>query len=307
MRSSSLYKFLKPPRGFRLTKSGKIFFAFLFSIIVIAMATGNNLLYLILAVLLGFMIISGIESEMNLRHLEINRVLPAEIYAGAPASIGYLLRNMKNRSERLIIRDKAILKVDHLTKQHTELINVDITFPRRGKASLGDIMIATTFPYGLFEKSITFDRDHEIFIFPRPLFYQPVLALGVRDTGGGTAKDSISHVRPYVPGDPLSSIVWKKQHQGLRSRVLEGGSGITGIVVLQPGSDIEMKLSRACFVITELYRTCRPFGLVLNGKFSGVEYTRAHKIKILEQLSITDGISKPDLETLPKDAQIIYI
>jgi hypothetical protein len=307
MRLSSLYKILKPPRGFRLTKSGKIFFGFLFSIIIIAMATGNNLLYLILAVLLAFMIVSGIESEMNLRHIEIARIIPSEIYSGTPASIGYLLRNERNRSERLILRDISMVKVDHIAKQQAELLHADITFPRRGRASLGSISIATTFPYGLFEKSITFDCEQEILVFPKPISYRPILASGAHDSGGGMARDSISHVRPYVPGDPLSSIVWKKQRQGLISRVLEGGSGMGGIVVLLPGPDLEQKLSKACFVINELFRACRPFGLVMNSYFSGIAYTRPHKIKILEQLSAAGDIKSPNIDYLSNDAQIIYI
>ncbi len=307
MRLSSLYKILKPPRGFRLTKSGKIFFGFLFCIIVIAMATGNNLLYLILAVLLGFMIISGIESEMNLRHIEIARVIPAEVYAGTPASMGYLLRNQRNHSERLIIRDAAAVRIDLLRKQQTELLHADMTFPKRGKTSLKSITISTTFPYGLFEKSITFESEQEIHVFPRPLYFQSSPAIGSHDSGGGTARDSISHVRPYAPGDPLSSIVWKKQHQGLVSRVLEGGSGMGGIVVLLPGPDLEQKVSRACFVINELYRTRRPFGLLLNGLFTGIAYTREHKIKILVELSVVGQIKRSGMESITGDAQVIYI
>ena len=111
MRLSSLYNYLKPPRGFKLTKAGKIFFVFLFGIIVISMATGNNLLYLMLAGILAFMIVSGIESELNLRYLELDRVLPAEIYAGRSARIGYLLRNKRNSSERLILKDISQIKI----------------------------------------------------------------------------------------------------------------------------------------------------------------------------------------------------
>jgi len=307
MRLKSLYRMLKPPRGFRLTKSGKIFFGFLFSIIVIAMATGNNLLYLILAVLLAFMIVSGIESEMNLRHIGIERVMPAEIYAGAPARIGYILRNERNKCERLILKDVSTVKIDRIAKQQTELVHTDITFPQRGSVSLGSMVIATTFPYGLFEKSITFESTQKMLVFPKPLTCRIEPVSGLRDSGAGSARDSISHVRPYVPGDPLSSIVWKKHRQGLISRVLEGGSGMGGIVVLLPGGDLEQKLSRACFAINELYRTCRPFGLVLNGYTSGVTCTRSHKLEILEQLAVAQDLKQPEMNSIPNDAQIIYI
>ncbi|HQG32452.1 MAG TPA: hypothetical protein PLA83_11045, partial [Deltaproteobacteria bacterium] len=81
MKYPSLFEYLKSPRGFGLTKSGKIFFVFLLAIILSAMGTGNNLLFLILACLLSFMIVSGIESEWNIRHLDVERAPPLEIYA----------------------------------------------------------------------------------------------------------------------------------------------------------------------------------------------------------------------------------
>ena len=104
MRWKSLFKYLKPPRGFHLTKAGKIFFIFLLAIIVVAMMTGNNLLFLILACMLSFMIVSGIESERNIRYLEIARILPAEIFAKRPARVHYTVRNTKITSGRLVTR-----------------------------------------------------------------------------------------------------------------------------------------------------------------------------------------------------------
>jgi len=62
-----LKRILKPPRGFRLTKAGKVFFAFLVCLIFVSLSTGNNLLYLVLAAMLGFMVVSGVQSELNLR------------------------------------------------------------------------------------------------------------------------------------------------------------------------------------------------------------------------------------------------
>ena len=307
MRLSSLYNYLKPPRGFKLTKAGKIFFVFLFGIIVISMATGNNLLYLMLAGILAFMIVSGIESELNLRYLELDRVLPAEIYAGRSARIGYLLRNKRNRSERLILKDISQIKIPRLQRQQTELLHADLTFPKRGRVHLGTIVIATTYPYGLFEKSISFSLDQDILVFPEPLAFNPSLTFGAHDTGGGKMRDSVSHVRPYVPGDPLSAVVWKKQNLGLISRVFEGGSGMSGVVVLMPGIDVEQKFSWAAYIISELHRMGRPFGLALNGYYSEIAFSRIHKIRILEQLAMAENILKPIFEATKIDAQIIYI
>jgi uncharacterized protein (DUF58 family) len=307
MRSNSLFKLLKPPRGFRLTKAGRIFFAFLICLIIIALATGNNLLYLILAGMMSFMIVSGIESELNLRYLELERVLPAEIYAGIAVRIGYLVRNQRNNSSRLLLSDVSRIKIERISREETDSVHSEVTFARRGYATLGRVVISTTYPYGLFEKSISFPLEDRALVFPEPRPFEPVYSSGQRDTGTGKAKDSISHVRSYLPGDPLSSIVWKKQNQGLVSRVFEGGAGMAGLLVLNPGLDMEMKLSCASYVISELHRTGRPFGLVINRYFSGIALSRPHKIKIMEQLALAEEIGQPVLESIPNDSQIIYI
>lgn len=307
MRLISLFNYLKPPRGFKLTKAGKIFFFFLVCLIVISLATGNNLLYLMLAGMLAFMIVSGIESEMNLRHLELDRVLPAEIHAQTPARIGYLVRNPRNRSSRLVLSDHSRIKITELHRQENQLLHMDATFPARGIAALGDIVVSTTYPYGLFEKSITFSAAGEVIVFPRPLIFATPPVSGVQDSGGGKAHDSISHVRPYAPGDPLSTVVWKKQHLGLVSRVMEGGSGMNGVVVLLPGADMETKLSHAAYVIAELHRMGRPFGLLLNNHYSGIALSREHKIRMLTSLALANTIRQPSIETLPDDAHTIYI
>jgi hypothetical protein len=306
MRLKRLFKIFKPPRGFRLTKQGKIFFVFLFAIIVISMLTGNNLLFLILAFMLSFMIVSGIESERNIRYLEIERVFPAEIYAKSPSRIGYYMRNTKKASDRLKIHDRDILKVPYLPKGPGEILYNDCSFEKRGSVRLGSLTVSTTFPYGLFEKSITFELDDEAIVFPEPLPLLSATSTGVEDMGKGRGSDSISHVRAYVPGDPGSIIVWKKMHLGLLSRVVEGGSGMKGIIMLMPGGDLENKLSEAAFLVNEFFKAGSQFGLVVNRYFSGLGNSRNHKIGILQELARVESIGEPVKEAYG-EAKIIYL
>ncbi|MGC9323239.1 MAG: hypothetical protein ACP5G0_00685 [Desulfomonilia bacterium] len=308
MKLKSLYRYLKPPRGFHLTKSGRLFFVFLFGIILSAMLTGNNLLFLILACMLSFMIVSGIQSERNLRHLEIERIMPAEIYARIPVRVGYAIRNMRNPSSRLILSDFKKIKIPRLGKSSLEMVDTDVVFPHRGTIELGRVVISTTFPYSLFRKSITFDLEGCAVVFPEPIACIPPFNSGRAGSGSGKEQDSISHVRSYYPGDPLSSIVWKKQHLGLVSRVAEGGSGSSTLVVLLPGQDLEQKLGRATFLVQELSRTTQPFGLIMNSYFSGMATGRSHKIEIMKHLADCSELSKPYTEGVQHNGQdIVYL
>ncbi|HPJ92441.1 MAG TPA: hypothetical protein PKY89_00900 [Deltaproteobacteria bacterium] len=307
MRLASLFSRLKPPRGFRLTKAGKIFFLFLLAIIVVAMLTGNNLLFLILAGMLSFMIVSGIESERNIRYLEMSRGVPSEIFAKRPAHIHYAVRNTTLTSKRLVIEDSEKMLLGRLVKGSTEKLEAGHIFPKRGDFRLGKVEVSTTYPYGLFEKSISFDLSEDIVVFPEPLVHTLYASSGSDGQGRGLAHDSISHVRGYVPGDPLSSIVWKKQHLGLISRVVEGGSGASGVVVLLPEGDLERKLSHATFIILELQKQRSPFGLIMNDYFSGIGVSRDHKFEILRHLSRATAITSPRKVDLNGKTQFIYL
>jgi uncharacterized protein (DUF58 family) len=307
VRFKRLYKLFRPPRGFRLTKAGRVFFVFMFAIIVVAMITGNNLLFLILAFMLAFMIVSGVESERNLRHLEIDRIIQTEIFAGITARMGYHIKNSRNDSVRLIVRELGKINVESLPKGSGEVVFTEYTFLKRGKIGLGEIKIFTSFPYGLFEKSIRFDANEDIFVFPKPLAVMSTASSGLEGIGEGRAADSISHIRPYVPGDPGSKIVWKKLHLGLFSRVVEGGSGLKGVVVISPGGNLEEKLSKATYLIIELFAKGVQFGLAVGSYYSGLAASRAHKIEILKRLAVIERIGEPPDESLYGDAARIYI
>jgi len=119
--------------------------------------------------------------------------------------------------------------------------------------------------------------------------------------------DAVSHVRPYVYGDPVSQVAWKKHRAGLVTRVFEGGAGAGGVVVLTPGGDVEAKLSHATHMILELHRARVPFGLLVGSNFSGLDSTAGHKTEVLTTLALAEEIPAPNCEVLPRDARAIIL
>jgi hypothetical protein len=59
--------------------------------------TGNNLLYLILAMMLSFMAVSGMLSEQTMRRIRLQRERPPRLFASLPATFGVRLTNGKRR------------------------------------------------------------------------------------------------------------------------------------------------------------------------------------------------------------------
>src|SRR3989304_3946802 len=92
-----IFHLLRPPRRLRFTSEGTGFVIVALAIGVAAINTGNNLLYLILAMMLSMIIISGILSESSLRTVDIRRSLPREAFAGKPFLVKIAALNGKKR------------------------------------------------------------------------------------------------------------------------------------------------------------------------------------------------------------------
>src|SRR5213592_2126686 len=60
-----------------------------------AINTGNNLLYLLVSMLLGLIIVSGVLSEQSIRRVRVEPVLPDELFAGRLALFGARVVNRK--------------------------------------------------------------------------------------------------------------------------------------------------------------------------------------------------------------------
>jgi uncharacterized protein (DUF58 family) len=78
---------------FEVTRVGIIYMVGVVLIAIAALNTGNNLLYIIVATLLGSILISGIASAVVLRALELEVRLPEHVFAGQPVVAKAYIRN----------------------------------------------------------------------------------------------------------------------------------------------------------------------------------------------------------------------
>ena len=74
---------------FEVTRTGALYAVVVLVIGIAALNTGNNLLYVIVATMLGAIAVSGIASALCLRGLELDLKVPEHIFAGidVPATI----------------------------------------------------------------------------------------------------------------------------------------------------------------------------------------------------------------------------
>lgn len=218
-----LITFLRPPRRLRFTPEGTRFVVVALAIGVAAINTGNNLLYLVLAMMLSLIILSGILSESSLRMVNVRRTLPKEAFAGKPFLVRVTASNAKRRFPSISLTFK-----DHIDKfgpagsQYFLKIppmgdasgSYHMTLDRRGEYAFQHGRLATSYPFGLFLKSKETGEASEILVYPKILDARELLwASGVNEgeiesriKGRGT---DLYGLRGYVLGDDRRSIHWK--------------------------------------------------------------------------------------------------
>ncbi len=311
------------PRTIRLTREGWWFIGTTFAIGLAATNTGNNLLYMILAMLLSFLAISGMLSEQTMRRVIVRREVPRRLFRGVPATFGVWLFNAKRRLPSYALHVTEADPCDgspqshfflHLGPQAREAWQYSLTFPRRGRHWLPGLQILTRFPFGLFTKiSRPILRD-PVLVYPaiRPLTAAEVPAAldpgwRARDRRGQGA--GLHNLRPYRAGDDPRLIHWKTSAKtgDLMVKELEDEDRPRISLLLEdppPGATealVEANLSYAASLAAHAIR--REISLRLITAEGTVEYGQgeAHLDRVLERLALYETASGPRALELPAD------
>ena len=80
----------------RIRPAGGVYIALSIALGVVSVNSGNNLLYLVTALLLGYMLASGIAGRHNVMSAEAWAELPDEIYAGRAFPLVVKVRNRRH-------------------------------------------------------------------------------------------------------------------------------------------------------------------------------------------------------------------
>jgi uncharacterized protein (DUF58 family) len=211
------------PRTIWPTREGWWFIGAILAIGLAAINTGNNLLYLVVAMLLSVMAVSGFLSEQTMRRVELRRDSPPRLFAGAPAPFTLWVWNRKRRlpSYALHVAEDRLsggaalpqffLK---LAPQGRQAWRYSLTFPRRGRHRLPGVRLHTRFPFGLFAKVSRPLLAEPVLVFPalHPLAPDEVPAAldpGWRDRDRRGQGAGLRNLRPYRPGDDPRLLHWK--------------------------------------------------------------------------------------------------
>ncbi len=266
-----------------------------------AVNTGNNLLYLMVSALLGFMSVSGFLGHWNLKNLQLSLEPPDEIYAGLETLVRVSVINQRRWLPAFLLDfsfNHTYLQCGHVAilKPHEQKgIGVPVTFNERGDHSPHKLAVNSTFPINFFIRYRYFNIKHTITVFPRPFpcYNQGSSNLqqvhGNRDSLQRGSEGDISRIGDYVGGEPMKKIHWKlsARHDSLKIKELseQQQTPVEINPLTLPGRSLELKLSCAAYLINDLIRRNQPVGLNLDNQLIAPSVGVAHKIYLLKMLA----------------------
>jgi uncharacterized protein (DUF58 family) len=159
---------------YHVTRAGYLFGSALVIVGAAALASANNLLFLILAAMLATAMISSVVSRLCLAGLELELVLPEHIAARQPVSARFKLRNLKwfpsfaihlsSREEPRVLRQTIVFS--SLPARATAQADAPANFPHRGLHRESLFVLATRFPFGLVERRAFIAIASDVVVYP---------------------------------------------------------------------------------------------------------------------------------------------
>jgi uncharacterized protein (DUF58 family) len=296
-----------------------------------ALNTGNNLMYLVLSLMLGFLLLSGVLSESSLRGIRIRRRLPRELYAGSENKIVLEISNNQRRvaAFAVVVEDRRATPERGVSERPRtfalrvgagETLRRTYGFrpERRGCVEFKEFRVFTRFPFGLFSKSLTLPASQSALVFPA---LEPVRSLqgfgSPRDAGervsapSGSGADAIG-LRDYVPGDPLRRIHWRAsmRRRSLLVREVESEHEAEVEVRLrtrgtQPGERFERSVVWVASEIAALLDAGNRVALRTDDGLIAAGVGARHRARLLSYLALVEpgsGTSQPTLVEPSDDA-----
>jgi uncharacterized protein (DUF58 family) len=208
------------PEGIRITTVGLWYVLFTVLVAIAATNTGNNALYMVLALMFAVLILSGLASRENVRGLEAELTPPGEVFANRPFALGFTLRSRGRVFPRWFLlftlsRSAQPLLIPYLPRRGRSAGQLEMMVGSRGHHRFPYVHVSSLFPFGFFRKGVRYRVDFEVLVFPelypagssRP--YESEHAGDDASRRGGWGHDLYS-LRLFRRGDDPRGIHWKQ-------------------------------------------------------------------------------------------------
>lgn len=292
----------------RPTAEGGWFLLVLLGVLIAALNTGNNLLYLVLGTQLALLVVSNALAEWNLRGLVVTRRLPEELHAREPGAGAFLVRNERRWGAawglHLDELDGGEARALLLRVGPGELLTAPArwTFPTRGEARLGRLRVWSAWPFGFVRRWRDLELPAALIVYPAvgPALAGPATGLhgGARERldRAGRSGD-FRGLRGYAPGDAIKDLHWPTTARTGQPMVVErGAEGAEEVVVEVPeraGEAWERALSEATGQVIWHLRAGHAVGLQLGRERLPPGAGDAARRRLLSRLALAPARGGP--------------
>jgi uncharacterized protein (DUF58 family) len=262
-----------------------------------AVNTGNNLLYLLVSALLGFMAVSGILGRWNLAALSVRIEVPDEVYDGVETLLSVRLENRKRLLPAFLI--EVVLPAGRTTftlveRRGAASETLPATFYGRGSHTVALAQARSIFPINFFVRSFPVPVGRRLTVFPAPRPCRITGEAGLQAADGDLPvarkgyEGELSRIGDYRGGEPLKLIHWKLSARHGQLKVKELSAAARPPVIIEPDllpGGLEERLRCASYLVGSYLRENRPVGLRLGGRTFPPALGRAHKLRLLTELA----------------------
>lgn len=310
-RTHPAWRWLQPPRRLRPTRAGWIFFLLVFGVGFAALNTGNNLLYMVLALMLAFLVLSGLLSEAALRGIRVRRRVPGDVFAGRDARVLLEIHNDQARAAAFAVgvedrvddgaggdRPAGRCFALRIGPGAREVRSYPLCAERRGELRFRGYVVFTRFPFGLFSKSMRIEDEDTALVYPAidrlaaPRSAAEAERAGEQDEWEMAGNSPVAAgLRSFVPGDTPRRIHWRASQRAgsLLVRDLESESEQEVRVHLRrdgrPGDRFEARVRRAASEVVALLEAGRRVGLEAGGQRFEPDVGARHRACLLAYLA----------------------
>ncbi len=226
--------------------AGLLFFALILMVTILSLSSGNNLLYLVLAVLLATTFVSWVTSRLDLYRIKVSVRFPNHIFAGELAPFDVTVSNRKTLLPSFSLTvvmweqdsapspDKdagparlAELAYLPIVPAGTEArARIERSFAKRGVYPVNGLFVRTRFPFGFIEQRRFIEMKGEVVIYPQPQPLDdlrrllPLLQGRIESRVKGSGSDLYA-IRQYLASDHHHHIDWKATAKTTRLMVRE--------------------------------------------------------------------------------------
>jgi uncharacterized protein (DUF58 family) len=302
------------PRGIRFTRQGKLYTVVTLGVGLAAVNTGNNLLFLVLGLMLGLIVVSGILSEISLRGVEIRRGVPrhAEVDVVFPVELSVTNKKRFASSFGVELRDEID---DVLFKRRCFFLRVSpgetrsiayrCELHKRGIATFQGTIVSTRFPFGLFEKTRFVPLEDHTIALPKQLRINLPEPASLAGEGGKSLMvkglgQEFRELREMVPGDDPRLVDWRSTARLGQMMVRQNDVDASGFVELvldpsaaksgheSPDDEVERNISVAASMVKGLVSRDVVVRLVTSPPAVLVASSSNDVITLLEHLALLD-------------------